>query len=141
MPVDFLDVVLVDQIAPAYRLAVLKRAWREVLERLDRARPPHDESDTRWRQYLSDLRRLADENWDYTPLDFMDWDGCGAFPSKAKRALAWVMGGRVLTNLTRDAAVCGRLLFRRLPGDQGWNMVDGPQLDRIKERGAAWLAD
>jgi hypothetical protein len=142
-PVEFLDVVRVDQIAPAYRLAMIRREWADVLERANRHRPPLDAnvSETRWRQYLSDLHRLAGENWDFMPVEFMDWDGRDPFPSRARRALAWVMGEYILTSLTHDTAICGAAVFRRLPGDSGWQLDVGPfpylDRDNVKE----WLLD
>jgi hypothetical protein len=138
-PIEFNDVLLVDQIAPAHRAAIIKPAWTEVLGRLERCRVPQDVSPTRWQQYRSDLRRLAEGYWDFMPFDFMDWDGSGPFPARAKRALAWVIGGCRLTSLTRDTAVCGKAVFRRLPGDQGWQAVTGPYPDSAHESVAKWL--
>jgi hypothetical protein len=139
----FLDAVLIDQIAPAYRLTTIRREWAEVLQRVDRCRPTlaADVSETRWRQYLADLRRLADENWDYPPIFFMGWDGRGAFPVSAKRALAWLIDGGTITNLTHEAAVCGKVVFRRLPGDQGWQLDVSPHLDHDRKRAKNWLSD
>jgi hypothetical protein len=140
-PIELLEVVLVDQIARAYRLPAIKREWAEILERVDRSRPPLDAniSDVRWHQYRADLRRLAGENWDYSPIFFMDWDGRGSFPPRAKRALAWRIGGGTITNLTHDTAICGKVVFRRLPGDQGWQKdVD---LDQGREKAPKWLAN
>jgi hypothetical protein len=141
-PVEFHQVVLVDQIAPAYRLAVLKREWTAVFGRLDRARPPQDVSEVRWRDYLGDLRRLAEENWNYPPMFFMDWDGCGVFPPAGKRSLARVAGGHIITILTPDEAICvGGAVFCKLPGDAGWQLANRPPLDWIRERARAWLTD
>jgi hypothetical protein len=139
--IEFLDVVLIDQIAQAYRLAIIRREWTEVLELVDRClRPLHaDVSDTRWQQYRADLRRLADENWDYSPIWFMDWDGRGCFPTRAKRALAWRIDGGTITNLTHDTAICGKVVFRRLPGDQGWQKDVDP--DQGRKKASKWLAD
>jgi hypothetical protein len=141
-PIELLEVVLVDQIAPVYRLATIRREWAEVLERVDRCRSlDADVSETRWRQYCADLGRLADENWDYPPCFFMGWNGRGAFPVSAKRALAWVIDGGTITNLTRDTAICGNVVFRRLGGDQGWQRGVGPHLDQGRGKVANWLLD
>ena len=141
-PIELLEVVLVDQIAPVYRLATIRREWAEVLERVDRCRSlDADVSETRWRQYCADLGRLADENWDYPPSFFMGWNGRGSFPVSAKRALAWVIDGGTITNLTRDTAICGNVVFRRLAGDQGWQRDVGPHLDQGRGKVANWLLD
>jgi hypothetical protein len=71
----------------------------------------------------------------------MDWDGRGLFPSWAKRALAWVMGEHILTNLTDDTAICIGAIFRKLPGDQGWQLDVGPHMDHDRKKVAKWLAD
>jgi hypothetical protein len=140
--IEFLDVVLADQIAPAYRLATIRREWAEVLECVDRCPSlDADVSETRWRQYRADLSRLADENWDYPPSFFVGWNGRGAFPVSAKRALAWVLDGGTITNLTRDTAICGNVVFRRLAGDQGWQRDVGPYLDQGREKVTKWLLD
>ena len=140
--IEFLEIVLVDQIAPAYRLGTIRPEWADVLERVDRCRSlDADVSETRWRQYRADLGRLADENWDYPPSFFMGWNGRGSFPVSAKRALAWVIDGGTITNLTRDTAICGNVVFRRLGGDQGWQRGVGPHLDQGRGKVANWLLD
>jgi hypothetical protein len=140
--IEFLEIVLVDQIAPAYRLATIRPEWADVLERVDRCPSlDADVSETRWRQYRADLSRLADENWDYPPSFFMGWDGRGTFPVSAKRALAWLIDGGIITNLTHDTAICGKAVFRRLPGDQGWQLDVSPHLDQGREKVTKWLLD
>jgi hypothetical protein len=139
MPVEMFHIVPIYQIATAYRTVVIKREWAEVLTRLDRCRLPQEVSYTRWQQYRGVLHGLAEGYWDFMPADFMDWDARGAFPSRATRALAWVMGEQILTYLTPDTAVCGKVVFRRLPGDGGWQMLLWPFPDPAHEKLAKLL--
>jgi hypothetical protein len=147
-PLASLDAVLIDCIAPRHRLALLRPQWDEVRSRLDRCRPPQDYgvSALRWDQFRSDVRALASACWDYPPgfflQDWDSWNGRGCFPTAVMRSLAWVMNGTAIRDLTPDVAVCGTIIFRKLPGDYGWRRDGGPHppnQDLIRERAARWF--
>jgi hypothetical protein len=110
----------------ADQIALVERTLNEAMPRIKAQRPPYDVSAYRWSQYQSDVACLV-EGWGHRAAtlglrleELIGSDGTRWFPSSATRSLAWKLGGLPITHLERDVAICGKTVFRRLAGDQGW---------------------
>jgi hypothetical protein len=108
------------------QIAQVERALAEAAPRIEAQRPPYGVSAYRWSRYRSEVAHLV-ECWGHRAAtlglqleELIGWDGTGWFPSSATRSLAWRLGGLTITHLERDVATCDRVVFHRLPGDQGW---------------------
>jgi hypothetical protein len=105
------------------------RAWAEGFARLDRAQPPGDVPDRRWRQFIDDAGRFMDGGWPakaaglgWGPLDLFGCDRHKPFARVDRLGLLWLLNGRTIVALTADSATIetasgGRLTYRRTPND------------------------
>jgi hypothetical protein len=131
----------------ADQIASVERALAEAVSRIEAQRPTHSygTSDHRWGLYRSDAAALV-KDWGpraarlgHGLTDLLGWDGGGVFPSSAMRSLAWRLAGLTITHLERDVAICGKAVFRLLPGDGG--LATDVHLDRDRERATKWSVD
>jgi hypothetical protein len=111
------------------------RNWSEAFARLDRARPPDDVPERRWRRFIDDCGRFLDDGWatkaaalGWGPLDLFGCDRHRPFARIDQLGLLWLLNGRRVVALTADTGIIetpdgGRLVYRRAPSGPGQVLV------------------